>query len=180
VDKGLRELSWRVEEGKEREILEELLEDEQSRLVIEEFRKNGITEPCLEEGAVFVDKERGEQYASIPFKSPKTGEVYGALEKVGGHVQGVYVPLAEEHWDNFTVVIPGRRGLVSEVVPWTAFRDPRRAKPMLRRARDLGFATIKPAQREVIYRGLYLTGASRIATLNKAIGYYMMIAVCAV
>lgn len=180
MDKRLREISWRAEEGKEIAILKELLADEQSRVLIKEFEKQGITDPCLEEGAVFIDKESGQQYASVPFRSRKTGEIHAALERVGNDVRGVYVPLDEQYWDTFTVISPGRDRAVSQTVPWTAFRNPEKSRPFVTAARSRGIATLKPARHEIVYKGLFLLGAAQIAMRNKALGYYMMIAVCSV
>jgi hypothetical protein len=180
MDKRLREVSWRAEETKEKAILQELLGREQSQVLIREFEKNDITEPCLEEGAAFTDKETGKQYAFIPFRSPKTGEIHAALEGVGNDVRGVYVSLDEQRWDNFIVLSPGKDRAVSQAVPWTAFRDPGKSRPLIAATRDRGVATLKPGRQEAVYSGLFLLGAAQIAMRNKALGYYMMIAVCAV
>ncbi len=180
MGRDMRAEAWRLEAGKERAALEQLLLIPESRVIIAEFEKNGISKPSFEDGEVFVDQKTGVQYASLPFRAPETGEIHGSLEAIDKHVQGVFVPLPEAAWENFTVVMPGKARLMSQVVPWTAFREPARAPGLVKLAREQGVAMLKPAQKEIAYKGLFLMGASRLAILNKALGYYMMIAVCAV
>lgn len=148
-------------------------------MIVAEFERNGITKPSFEDGEVFVDQKTGVQYASLPFRAPETGEVHATLEGIDKHVQGVFVPLPESTWENFTVVMPGKGRVLSQAVPWTAFREPARAPGLVRMAREQGIAPLRPAQREVAYKGLFLVGASKLAVKNKALSYYMMIAMCA-
>jgi hypothetical protein len=171
--------AWRLEEDKERAVLQELLSSEQSRVIIAEFQRNGIGKPSFEDGEVYVDQKTGVRYASLPFRATETGEVHATLESIDNHVQGVYVSLAEAQWGNFNAVVGAGGRAVSHVIPWTAFREPSKTAALTRAVRDKGLVVLRPSQRDIAYKGLYLMGAARIAFLNKLMGYYMMIAVCA-
>ncbi len=179
MNKRARAETWRLEPDKERAVLDQLLSSEQSRIIIAEFEKNGITKPSFEDGEVYVDQKTGVRYASLPFRAAETGEIHATLESIDAHVQGVYVPLDEAKWDNFTAVMGSKGRAVSQIVPWTAFRETAQAVGLTRLAREQGLVVLKPRQREIAYKGLFLVGASRVAIKNKAMGYYMMIAMCA-
>ncbi len=179
-EKKLSGESWRVKDKQERSVLEKLLSQDQAKLIIAEFRKQGIDTPNLKEGSVFVDKNTGIRYASLPFRSSKTGQIHASLDSIDDFVQGVYVPLDEKTWETFTVVMVKKGRTETQTLPWSAIRTPGPGALLPVLAREKSFIVLKEAQREVSYRAVFLMGALQVAVRNPDIGYYMMIAMCAI
>jgi len=160
-----------------KKILEELLSLNQTKPIVEEFKKHGIDTPVIEEGSVFKDKETGAQYASLPFRSSKTGQIHASIESFDDQVQGVYVPLDEKTWKGFHVVWEKEGGAAIQYLPWNALLETI-PTGLLSMARSRSSIILKEAENEISHRALYYMGASHVTALNPDIGYYMMVAVC--
>ena len=144
------------------------------------MKEHGIDTPDFELAYTFDDKKWNVTYSILPLRSSESKEVHATLAWVNDFVQGVYVPLKEEKWEEFTVLTVEDDKVKRATFPWSSLREPGIGALLSILARDRGFLPLEEARQDINYKAVFLMGASQIAVLNAKIGYVMLVSVCAI